>query len=213
VKKKAIYLINDCIEVSLYILAVVCFLYFLYHGNRPKTLQPLLILVVLITIRSTLKITKINFSPLLRFSVLIFVFVAMFLAVEFDFYSRVWELDKLEHSCSGILLVFVGFLIFKHINRNEDHLQINNMTIVFFSLFFAIACAGTWEIFEYSVDKFLHLSTQNGSLEDTMQDIICGTTGAIITSTYLYFRIVSHDQKFILNEDAENILNEIPSEF
>jgi hypothetical protein len=212
-KNKISYKLNDCIELSLYIFAIGCFIYFLYHRNIPKTLQPLLIIVVLITIRTLIKITKIELFPALKLSILIFIFVAMFLAVEFSLYNIVFELDKAEHLCSGILLVFVGFLIFKHINEKEEHLQVSNSTIVLFSLFFAIACAGCWEIFEYSVDKFLHLYTQNGSLEDTMQDIICGTIGASTTSVYLYLRVFKQDRKFIINQNSENVLNKIPSEF
>lgn len=137
----------------------------------------------------------------------------MFMAVEFSFYTKIFGLDKVEHLSSGVMLVFIGFLIFKHINEKEEHIQINNLTIVLFSLFFAIACAGCWEIFEYSSDKLLHLSTQNGSLEDTMQDIICGTTGASITSVYLYFRICKQDHRFLIKQNTQNSLNEIPSEF
>lgn len=199
--------INNYVELSLYILAFVCFVYFLYHGNRPKMIQPLFIIVTLIAFRTILKKTRIEFIPILKLFVFVFIFVAMFLAVEFSFYSFVWELDKFEHFSSGILLVFVGFLILKHINRDEDKIQLNTMTVVGFSLFFAVSCPGCWEIFEYSVDKFFHLATQNGSLEDTMQDIICGTTGAIITSIYLYNRICCNDKRFLINKNQGNIAN------
>ena len=50
---------------------------------------------------------------------------------------------------------------------------------------FAIACAGAWEIWEFTTDSLFGLTAQNG-LEDTMYDIICGTVGAIIVTVPIY---------------------------
>ena len=47
--------------------------------------------------------------------------------------------------------------------------------MVVFSLLFAIACAGVWEIWEFSTDQIFGFTAQNNSLHDTMWDIICGT--------------------------------------
>lgn len=204
-EKKLKHSISDYLEAALYILALICFVYFLINKNIPKTLQPILIVSVLISLKVLIKITKIEIFPALRFSVLVFVFICMFLAVEFNFYSFVPEMDKMEHLLSGCILIFVGFSIFKQINRKEEKIKINLLTIVLFCLFFAIASAGVWEIFEFTVDRLFGLATQNGSLVDTMQDIICGTTGAILTSIYLYHRLKKNDVKFALNQTTENL--------
>lgn len=198
------YKLNDYLEFILYTLAILCFIYSLNNETSDKVLQPILIIVTLTTIHAVIKITGTEIFPALRFSIFVFIFISMFLAVQFGFYNLIPGLDKLEHLLSGVLLVFVGFLILKHINRKEKTLQLSTLTIVLFCLVFAIAMAGCWEIFEYSVDKLLGFTTQGGSLDDTMQDIICGTSGAIVSSLFLNYRIKKHDIKFTLNPYQEN---------
>lgn len=187
VTKKRKFDFNDYFEAALYILAAVCFLYFLPKGNKPKIFQPILIIAVLTLIKVIKNILKLDFFPALRFSMLAFIFVAMFLANEFDFYSLIPGLDKIEHLFSGVILAFIGLVVFEYINRNERSLKISPSTKLFFSLFFSIAMAGCWEIYEFTTDHLFGLRSQNNSLLDTMTDIICGTVGAIIAYIYLRY--------------------------
>jgi len=173
--------INDYFELFLYALAVICFIYFLIKGDIQKTLQPLLIISVLTIIKVLIKSTKFPISTGLRFSVLAFIFVTMFFANEFSGYSIIPYLDKIEHLSSGVILYFVGSLIFDLVNKNETN-KSNLKTKILFSLFFAIAMAGVWEIYEFTTDKLFALRSQNNSLDDTMGDIMCGTIGAILSS-------------------------------
>lgn len=179
------YNFNDYFELFLYALASICFIYFLFKGDMQKTLQPLLIISVLTIIKVLIKITKIPISTGLRFSILAFIFVAMFFANEFRGYSIIPYLDKIEHLSSGVILFFLGSLIFELINENETN-KLNLKTIILFGLFFAIAMAGVWEIYEFTTDKLFSLRSQNNSLNDTMGDIICGTIGALLSSIYTY---------------------------
>lgn len=186
-KKRKNYNFNDYFEILLYVLALICFVYFFFRGNVAKTLQPVLIVATLLFIRLLVKLTKIKLFSALRFSILLFIFIAMFLANEFGFYSIIPSLDKIEHLFSGVILCFIGLLILKRINLNKIT-SFNPITITLFCLFFSVAMAACWEIYEYSTDKLLGLKSQNESLEDTMRDIICGTIGAAITSIYIYFK-------------------------
>lgn len=186
-KRRSNYNFNDYFELFLYVLALLCFVYFFFKGNVAKTLQPVLIVATLLLIRLLTKLTKIKLFSALRFSILMFIFIAMFLANEFGFYSIIPGLDKIEHLFSGIILCFVGLLILKRTNSNKIT-NFNPITITLFCLFFSVAMAACWEIYEYSTDKLLGLKSQNDSLEDTMRDIICGTIGAIVTSFYIYYK-------------------------
>ena len=47
-----------------------------------------------------------------------------------------------------------------------------------FSMFFAIAGAGIWEIYEFTADNLLGINMQ-GDNTNTMGDIISGTLGAL----------------------------------
>jgi uncharacterized membrane protein YjdF len=179
--------INDYFEFGMYGLALICFVYFFIKGNSARTMQPILIVVVLLGIRMLVRYSKVEMFSALRFSILIFIFITMFLANEFKFYSVIPQLDKVEHLLSGSVLFFVGYLVFKHSTRKTDGRSLPLSTSVYFCLFFSVAMAGCWEIYEFTTDHLFGLNSQNGSLLDTMGDIICGTIGATVTSIYYYF--------------------------
>jgi uncharacterized membrane protein YjdF len=175
---------NDFFEFAMYALAIICFVYFLIKGVPAKLLEPVLIVVVLIAIRWLVKFTQIELFSALRLSILIFIFITMFLANEFAFYSVIPFLDKAEHLLSGVVLFFVGQLVCTHTTRKYDQLRLPFTTTIFFCLFFSVAMAACWEIYEFTTDRLFGLNSQNGSLVDTMGDIICGTIGAALTSIY-----------------------------
>ncbi|OVE68358.1 hypothetical protein CCS79_10645 [Clostridium diolis] len=184
-KTKRNYGFNDYFELFLYALAVICSIYFLIRGDMQRTLQPILIILVLTFIKVLINKSRIPISTGLRFSVLAFIFVTMFFANEFKGYSFIPYLDKIEHLSSGVILFYIGSLILELINKNETN-KLNVKTIILFSLFFAIAMAGIWEIYEFTTDRLFGLRSQNNSLVDTMGDIICGSIGSLFTSIYTY---------------------------
>ena len=87
--------------------------------------------------------------------------------------------DLLLHFSSGILLVLVGDLLLTWLINRYQLSQLPTTFVVCFTLFFAIAAAGLWEVYEFCGDTFFHLQAQGGSLTDTMTDIIAGTIGAV----------------------------------
>ncbi|SEC15674.1 hypothetical protein [Paenibacillus sp. GP183] len=183
----------DYFEIALYALAAICFVYFLTRGVRSKILEPVLIVVVLLILRGVVKITKAELFPALRLSILLFIFVTMFLANEFGFYGIIPELDKIEHLFSGLILCFVGLLIYKKMLSKEESAQSHPKIALWFSLFFSVAMAGCWEIYEYTTDHLFGLNSQRGSLDDTMLDIISGTIGAVLTTVYLAYKAKRKD--------------------
>ncbi|KRE59686.1 hypothetical protein [Paenibacillus sp. Soil750] len=177
---------NDLFEFAMYVLAGGCFVYFLVKGNGAKMFQAVLIAAVLLLIRLVVKWTKSTMFTSLRFCVLLFIFITMFLANEFGYYGVIPYLDKIEHLFSGVILCFIGLLIY---TKAADHPKgtepPSSHVAVWLCLFFSIAMAGVWEIYEFATDHLFGLNSQNGSLLDTMTDIICGTSGAILTACYL----------------------------
>lgn len=73
-----------------------------------------------------------------------------------------------------------------------------------FPFLFSVACAGIWELWEFATDSIFGLTAQNGSLNDTMWDIICGTIGGMISCTFIYIHIKFKNIKFI-----QAIMNEM----
>ncbi|WP_238948526.1 hypothetical protein [Clostridium sp. YIM B02569] len=204
-KTKRNYGFNDYFELFLYALAVICSIYFLIRGDMQRTLQPILIILVLTVIKALINKSRIPISTGLRFSVLAFIFVTMFFANEFKGYSFIPYLDKIEHLSSGVILFYIGSLILELINKNETN-KLNVKTIILFSLFFAIAMAGVWEIYEFTTDRLFGLRSQNNSLVDTMGDIICGSIGALFTSIYTYknFKVNSKVSSEVIG-DSDNL--------
>lgn len=199
--KNVKHTINDYFEIILYVLALICFIYYFAIGiDRSKLKEPILVVTILISLRLVINKTNIDIFPILKFSYLCFIFIAMFLGVEFGFYSKFIYWDKFEHLLSGIILCFTGFTIFKYINRDTD-IQISTFAVTLFSLFFAVAMAGSWEIFEFTSDHLLGTFSQKGSLMDTMTDIICGTTGATATSIYLNYKLKTQALGFSLKSN------------
>ncbi len=184
-------------ELFLYLVVAISFIYYLINGNVHKTLQPVIVALILIGFKLFIKITGLELHPILEISIITFIFMAMFLTYEFNFYHIIPLYDKLLHSFSGILFFFIGLTIFKQINRNEKNIQISPITVVLFCLFFSLSIAGSWEIFEFASDKLHGSNMQNGSLNDTMGDIICATTTATLTGSFVYSRIRKHDANYI----------------
>lgn len=127
---------------------------------------------------------------------LVFIFFSMYLANVMNFYAFE-AYDKILHFTSGILLAFYGLIYCVYLCGNEESKTINPMIIVVFSFFFSVACAGLWEVWEFTTDSVFGLTAQNGSLNDTMWDIICGSIGGIISCLLICFHIKVKKIKFV----------------
>lgn len=146
-------------------------------------LTGLTIFIVMIIFRAT-PLKSLEYTEL---SAIFFIFISMYIGNILNIYSCISNYDKILHVISGLLLAFVGLDVLKILLATNY----KNTTILFkmfFMIIFAISCAGVWEIWEFSTDQLLGFNSQFASLHDTMWDIICGTTGGIISSlTFLLF--------------------------
>ncbi|WP_211750389.1 hypothetical protein [Paenibacillus sp. Marseille-Q4541] len=179
---------NVVFEMILYIICAVSIIYFGVTGNYGKSFQAGLIIFVLLLFRGLITWTKSELPQALRFSVLIFITITMMLANLFNMYAVIPYLDKIEHLLSGVILFFAGQFIIVKMAKRKGLGSLPSNIIIWFSLFFSVAMAGMWEIYEFTVDHLFGLKSQNGSLPDTMFDIICGTMGAVFASFYLLIK-------------------------
>ncbi|WP_127579170.1 hypothetical protein [Paenibacillus koleovorans] len=177
---------NDGLEWGMFGLAALCLVYYSFEQEWAKILEAVLILAVLLGIRLVVKVTKAVLFPLLRLSILLFITLTMFIANMFGMYGVIPHLDDVEHLASGIILGFVGLLVFRQVSKEASPLNGRfGLLPVWFSWFFAIAMAGFWEIYEFTTDALLGMNSQGGGLDDTMIDMICGSIGASIAAVYL----------------------------
>jgi putative Mn2+ efflux pump MntP len=176
---------NQYFEFSLYLVTSACLVYYSIYGIYAKVFQTILILVVLTLVRGLVKFTKTDLFPALRFSILFFIALTMLFANAFGFYGLIPYLDKIEHLISGVILSFLGLIVFNKISKTESTPSSSSSIAIWFSLFFSAALAGCWEIYEFATDHLFGLNSQNNSLSDSMTDIICGLIGAVMATIYL----------------------------
>lgn len=124
----------------------------------------------------------------------------MLLANLFGLYSVIPYLDEIEHLLSGLILCFVGLLVIRKMIRSQAMTHFPAPIAIWFALFFSVAMAGVWEIYEFTADRLFGLSSQIGSLLDTMGDTICGTVGAVVTALYLTYKAKRHPLSILAEE-------------
>ena len=116
---------------------------------------------------------------------LLFIFLSMYLASVWDFYS-IPNYDKFLHLLSGAVIALIGYVLFIYLTTENSRKEINSLTAVIFVVIFSTAMAGVWEMWEFTTDSLFGFQAQNNSLVDTMWDIICGSLVGIITSIPIY---------------------------
>ena len=151
------------------------------------------ILVYLLYIKSFLKGIS-----LIYYINMIFIFLSMYLASIWNFYS-IPNYDKFLHLLSGAIIAIIGYILFIYLTNDVSRKEMNFLTPVIFVILFATAAAGVWEIWEFTTDSLFGLKAQNNSLNDTMWDIICGTIVGIITAIPIYFNSKGINIKLVNN--------------
>ncbi len=129
----------------------------------------------------------------------VFVFLASFLGSVYGFYGRIWWYDLATHTVSGYLLGWVGLFA---VCKLADERTLRPAFVLFVCFCASVAGAGLWEIFEFVTDLLFDGTAQGGLLEtadgeliralnDTMEDIICGTVGALAFAAHYLAHVLS----------------------
>ncbi len=137
---------------------------------------------------------------------LTFIFAALILGEAGGFYDKFWWWDILLHGISGILIGGVGFLLTYVLNKDDKvKFNMSPFFIALFSFSFALSIGVIWEIFEYGVDYYFDMNMQKNGLNDTMEDLIVDTIGALTVSISAYFYL-RKKKKFFLYRMFESVL-------
>lgn len=128
-------------------------------------------------------------GSLLHVSIIIFIFLSMYLGKIKNMYFIFPNWDKFLHLSSGFITTILGLAIIYRIGKKEIEDIIKIKGIILFLIIFSIAMAGIWELYEYITDLLLGLQSQRGSLDDTMQDMICASVVTLITCIPLYISL------------------------
>lgn len=149
-----------------------------------------------------------------------FVFASLFLGEIHGYYSRFWWWDIALHSCSGILLGIIGFLLVHVLNETEDiGVHMKPGFVAFFAFLFSVGIGALWEIFEFSMDSFFGTNMQKAmagdpsGLTDTMWDLIVDTLGALVISLLGYGYIKTARNKSFLERWIQAFIKSNPRLF
>lgn len=109
------------------------------------------------------------------------IFLNTFMGEGMNFYQKVRLYDKALHVYGSAVVGLLAFVVVYTLNYTRK-VRLSLPFIGFFTVTFAMAMGGIWEIMEFTVDSLFGTTTQNG-LDDTMWDLINDLVGGIITAT------------------------------
>lgn len=128
-----------------------------------------------------------------------FLYCAIYLGEVRNFYYGVPHWDTVLHTFSGVAVGALGFSVVSLLNKSESvTFTLSPVFVALFAFCFALALGALWEIYEFSVDTFLHTNSQKYALEsgeplvgraalaDTMKDLIVDAIGAFAISAIGY---------------------------
>jgi uncharacterized membrane protein YjdF len=142
-------------------------------------------------------------------TVYFFMFASVFIGSISGAYIAFWWWDMALHFLSGLAASFGAFL-FLYTLYVQSKLEITPLAGAFFTFCVGLAIGAVWEIAEYTADSLLHLGSQRGDLQDTMQDLIFDALGALFISAAGYFYLKREEprrnpiKRFVTNFERHN---------
>lgn len=123
------------------------------------------------------------------------IFLNTFMGEGMDFYQKVRLYDKALHIYGSAVVGLLAFVVVYTLNYTRK-VRLSLPFIGFFTVTFAMAMGGIWEIMEFAVDNLFGKTTQDG-LDDTMWDLINDFLGGLITAAIgmLYVKYSNPDTR------------------
>ena len=175
------------INILLILVSIIGSLYFVFtkDDNIIFILKDLSIILTINGLYIIQKLFKIKINDGINFIYIIFIFMAHFLGVICDLYTKIYWFDKFVHFLSGIVSSLVAIYILVKFKKNKN---------IFFDILYIIAItlmiASLWEVFEYLASYYFNVDPQKVLLtgvNDTMGDIIVALLGSILVSISYYY--------------------------
>ena len=146
---------------------------------------------------------RFTFSAPLNITYCIFLYCAIFLGEVRNYYITVPIWDDILHGFSGVMGGIFAFTVIavSIYSKNSEPPVISPLLISLFAFVFSISIGALWEIYEFTMDRFLELNMQKyrlndgtpligrDALFDTMKDMVIDTFGALIASFWGYLSL------------------------
>lgn len=137
-----------------------------------------------------IKFSPFEFKNFERNILQIHINICILFGTTLNFYLYIMEFDFYLHILFGIVASVMSIPFIKYFLK-KSNLNISNLSvysIIFIIFCFSSTCGVMWEIYEFTVDNLFNFNTQNGSLLDTMTDIIANTIGTLTFCTGYYLK-------------------------
>lgn len=134
---------------------------------------------------------------ILQAGVVIFMFATLFLGEEANFYERFWWWDLLFHMLAGFAFGLIAYIVLILTYQKYHAHSTPALFTSIFAVAFSLAISSVWEIIEYVTDMAFSTNMQP-SAEDTMEDLIIGLLGALLSALY-GFRYREHKKNNGIN--------------
>ncbi len=125
-----------------------------------------------------------NYSITLPFELDLLITLSLFLHIfmgeGLDFYQKIVIWDKILHVYGGSVVALLAFITVYTLHYSRK-LRLSIPLVGLFTVIFALAVGGLWEIGEFTVDSLFQKHTQD-SLNDTMWDMIDDLAGGVIVA-------------------------------
>ena len=125
----------------------------------------------------------------LDFLITLLIFLHTFFGEWLKFYDRLWIWDKILHLYGTAVVSMLAFMIVYTLHYTKK-IRLTLPLVGLFTITFAMAVGGLWEIGEFAVDKIFNKDTQNGldnTMWDLINDLIGGTFVAIMGIIYIRY--------------------------
>ncbi|WP_315120405.1 hypothetical protein [uncultured Clostridium sp.] len=132
------------------------------------------------------KIFKRKENRTLSFSIVLFIFLSIYLGTLNNFYKFTWW-DTMLHLVSGTILGFLAIVFMNNLNNSAVVKSLNPKFIFLYILSFVALCGVLWEVYEFTADIILGMDMQGVLLTgvtDTMEDLIADLIGGLIPAIY-----------------------------
>lgn len=125
----------------------------------------------------------------LDFLITLMIFLHTFFGEWLKFYDKLWIWDKIMHIYGTAVISMLAFMIVYTLHYTKK-IRLTLPLVGLFTIIFAMAVGGVWEIGEFAVDNVFGKDTQNGldnTMWDLINDLIGGTFIAIIGIIYMKY--------------------------
>lgn len=191
------------ISIIYTIVLIITSIIFLFIKNYEKMPVLALCFITLLLVYIVINKGPVKVSNSMYFISVIFIFMSQYLGNALNIYFIIPNWDKILHLISGFILAMMGYIVYLNLVKKSTRDKITPWLGPIFAFLFAAACAGVWEIYEYTVDNLFGMLCQNNDLNDTMLDIIAGTGTGLVISILIWISNFKKPIKFIKDIEEE----------